>query len=287
MAELPGVPQELWNVLARLDRDVSWKIQSNHNLFHLSVVWRTNNENNYQVPRKSKTKKSVSRIKRDKERLNAWKDRQKSLKSQQKKETVYISKSDNHVKNNTRDRCCLSEHRTDTNQAENNLKTGNKDLDIGDLVLLRNKVSGLNKLQDIWHPTPYRVMARIKPDGSAYVVQRSDDTGPKRAINRVDLLEFRFPDEDTLNETDDPLQLNNTPSSDSDSSNDEDLVFRIQEPIQPTLTEDRPQLRSSSRANRGQHSNIHNLPRSVLNQSHIQNNILPSYPDYSHAILDL
>jgi hypothetical protein len=132
-------------------------------------------------------------------------------------------------------------------------------------------------------------MARIEPDGSAYVVQRSDDTGPTRAINRVDLLEFRFPDEDTLNETDDPLQLNNTPSSDSDSSNDEDLVFRIQEPIHPTetLTEDRPQLRRSSRANRGQHSNVNNLPRSVLNQSHIQSNILPSYTDYSHAILDL
>jgi hypothetical protein len=118
--------------------------------------------------------------------------------------------------------------------------------------------------------------------------QRSDDTGPTRAINRVDLLEFRFPDKDNFNETDDPVQLNNIPFSDTDSSShDEDLVFRIQEPIQPPLTEDRPQLRSSSRANRGQHSNIHNLPRSVLNQSHIQNNILPSYTDYSHAILDL
>jgi hypothetical protein len=120
------------------------------------------NKQRKQLPsaKKTKTKKSVSRIKRDQERLNAWKDRQKSLKSQQKKETFYISKSDNHVKNNTTDQYCLSEHRADTNQAENNLKTGNKDLDIGALVLLRNKVSGLNKLQDIWNPTPYRVMAR-------------------------------------------------------------------------------------------------------------------------------
>ena len=169
-------------------------------------------------------------------------------------------------------------------------KAKSHELHIGNYVLLRNRVLGRNKIQDMWNPTPYKVIARIESDGSVYVVQRADDTGAARTINRVDLLPYRFTDEDNQSETEDSgiIDVPNNPTTDTDSSNDDELVFIIQEPLHRTETiPDPAPIRRSTRANKGQHSNVHNLPRSVLNQSNINTHVLPSYTDYSQAILDL
>ncbi|KAK3734544.1 hypothetical protein QZH41_010387, partial [Actinostola sp. cb2023] len=44
-------------------------------------------------------------------------------------------------------------------------------LEIGQLVYLRNKVKGRNKIQDSWSPTLYRVIGVPDKDGAAYTVQ--------------------------------------------------------------------------------------------------------------------
>lgn len=167
------------------------------------------------------------------------------------------------------------------------------DLEIGAHVLLRKRVLGRNKIQDTWDPTPYIVLARIESDGSAYVVRRVDETGASRTINRLDLLEFKCPDEESTDESED-FDRAHIPSrhqsSDTDaSSSEEEFSINIEEPLIHTVptVEQSPVLRRSSRANKGKHSNVHNLPRSVLSQSNNTSSIPPSYTDYSRAILDL
>ena len=85
-------------------------------------------------------------------------------------------------------------------------------LEPGTTVLLQNRVKGRNNIQDCWDSTPYNVIGIVRPDSSAYLVQKYDGNGPIRAINRVDLLEF--PVEETEM---------NSKLSDKDSSTDEDI----------------------------------------------------------------
>ena len=61
------------------------------------------------------------------------------------------------------------------------------DLTIGTTVLLRNRVSGRNKIQDVWSMIPYQIAGQVTGNNSAYLVQRLSDSKSK-IVNRVDML---------------------------------------------------------------------------------------------------
>jgi len=54
-------------------------------------------------------------------------------------------------------------------QARNNLKATDTSLPVGARVFLRNRVTGRNKMQDVWNATPYKVIRRLDT-GNTYVV---------------------------------------------------------------------------------------------------------------------
>ncbi len=149
-------------------------------------------------------------------------------------------------------------------------------LHIGDKVLLRNRVQGRNKIQDVWSPNPYKVVSRID-GGNAYSVQKADNPESKlRTINRADLLQFQFSDysEPELSEMD---QRSN---SDTDSSSG-DETFVVHHKPQKRQHVVKP-VRSSSRMTKGIHTNPHNLPRSVLNsEQFVQESSLDRF---NHAV---
>ncbi|KAK3755807.1 hypothetical protein QZH41_003192 [Actinostola sp. cb2023] len=57
-------------------------------------------------------------------------------------------------------------------------------LEIGQLVYLRNKVKGRNKIQDSWSPTLYRVIGVPDKDGAAYTVQLYKGDAEPRKVSR-------------------------------------------------------------------------------------------------------
>ena len=160
----------------------------------------------------------------------------------------------------------------------------------GTKVLIRNRVKGRNKIQDVWLGIPYVVVERIHKT-SAYRVRPVDQIGAIRTINGADLLDCSKLEDGSS--TDDDL--------DQSTSSDEDLVLQedfdtddylhpttetlhpttetVQDPLAQTTTVDdvipqtmvvedeEPQLRRSTRRNKGVHSNPHRLPKSVLQQS--------------------
>ncbi len=63
--------------------------------------------------------------------------------------------------------------------------------EVGQIVYLRNRPLGRNKIQDAWHPTKYRV---IEIQGTTHTVKPVEG-GPIRRVNRVDLRPcVRIPD---------------------------------------------------------------------------------------------
>jgi transposase InsO family protein len=165
-------------------------------------------------------------------------------------------------------------------------KAKDYDVDIGARVLLRNRVKGRNKIQDVWNCTPYRIVSRVA-GGNAYLVQKADSEDDKiRSVNRVDLLPF-------VDSTDDDTDTDshNSEESKDTSSSDEDITFHITSSRKqsslnsPSQHRDVQSTRKSSRKNKGQHSNPHNEPRSVLQQDQFANH--PQFADFSHAISEL
>ncbi len=157
------------------------------------------------------------------------------------------------------------EQKAKQRKTKHDQKAKDCNLDIGSLVFLRNRVKGRNKIQDTWDSTSYKVLSRID-GGNAYIVQKDgDDSSKHRTVNRVDLLSVPFSDSETESSTGDD-------TSDSSSSTDSENDFSFQvDPNHRTLPEPEPQQttskRVSRRANKGRHTNPHNLPRSVLDRS--------------------
>ena len=59
---------------------------------------------------------------------------------------------------------------------------------IGTRVLLRNRPSGRNKIQDHWDSTPYRVLDRLQDN--VYVIKLADGTGPAKNVTRKEILDL-------------------------------------------------------------------------------------------------
>ena len=60
----------------------------------------------------------------------------------------------------------------------------------GTCVYVRNRsVMGRNKIQDYWDSTPYQVVGRPDPRGPVYIVEPQQGRGPRKTLNRRDILE--------------------------------------------------------------------------------------------------
>ena len=158
-------------------------------------------------------------------------------------------------------------------------------LQIGTTVLLRNRVSGRNKIQDVWSMIPYRVIGQVSKDNSAYLVERLSDNKAK-FVNRVDMLQF----ESGIQSDEEPKKTKTITSDESTSSEDEILVMSQV----PTDTSPRRQhqriphvpMRRSARTTAGKHSNPFHLPTSAITQETTINSHV-EYAEYSDAICRL
>ena len=156
------------------------------------------------------------------------------------------------------------------------VKAGDFSFPLNAKVLVRNRVVGCNKIQDIWLQTVYRIIGRVK-DTNAYVVQNQEDSSlPPKVLKRTDLLEYAIG-----SDSDCSVDKQAHDISDSSSSDSSDDVFHVSFQSTPELAQTAP--RRSSRSTKGKHSNVHRLPKSVLTQS--QNLLSGSkYSEFSEAI---
>ena len=160
------------------------------------------------------------------------------------------------------------EQKAQQRKLKHDKKAKEHNLNVGTKVLLRNRIQGRNKIQDTWSPTTCKVLQRID-GGSAYRVQKTDDENSKpRTINRVDLLPCNFTDSES-----ESLSGSQTDDSSSSSDTDDEITFQIPHKQQQTLPDPQRQVaeqvprRVSQRSTKGRHSNLHNLPRSVLDRA--------------------
>ena len=182
-------------------------------------------------------------------------------------------------------------------------KTTVDELEPGSKVLMRRRVQGRNKIQDVWENTPYKVVERIG-NSNAYRIQMIDGSGKVKTANRVDLLNCTsagsHEDCDSSAENLDDHQ--GSASSDEDSEteivvglcdSDSDVVFSSPyDNVEPSCSGSSPdgqnaalppttrspqctddaakpvsKVRRSMRKTAGKHSNKFNLPRSVLDHN--------------------
>ena len=69
-------------------------------------------------------------------------------------------------------------------KARHDQKIYNPPIAVDQLVFLRNRVQGRNKIQDSRDSTPYRVFQVPQDGGAVYAVERADGTGDPRRIHR-------------------------------------------------------------------------------------------------------
>ena len=149
---------------------------------------------------------------------------------------------------------------------------------VGTTVLLRNRISGRNKIQDVWSMIPYRVIGQVSKDNSAYLVERLSDNKAE-VVNRVNTLQF-----ESGVQSDEQLEKN----KDITSSSEDETLLMSQVPNETSTRRQKQRIshvpqRRSSRTTAGKHSNPLHLPTSAITQettvsSHVK------YTDYSDAI---
>jgi hypothetical protein len=165
-----------------------------------------------------------------------------------------------------------------------------KEIPIGSKVLLRNRVRGRNKIQDIWSSVVYEVSGQVTEDSSAYIVTKLED-GSAKIVNQLDLLPINWShndddddDDHHDDDNDDDTVNKNTRSSESDSSEGEIVTFTpvTMEIPQGTLP------RRSQRSTAGKHSNRNRLPQSaVIQETNLSSNKRPHYSEYTNAMLSI
>ena len=154
------------------------------------------------------------------------------------------------------------------------------DIKAGRCVLLRNRVLGRNKIQDVWSSVPYKVVGTVTDGSSAYIVQSPE--GKAKVVNRVDLLEFDQPEDE---ESTDDAELINSSETNQSSSEDEVVMMTPQPEPNKNATPNLGNLRRTKRTMAGKHSNPFNLPRSVTTEEMQTNK--PQYTEYTEAIVEL
>ena len=77
------------------------------------------------------------------------------------------------------------QHAAQTRKDRHDQRLNDVPIKFGQLVFLRNRVRGRNKIQDAWSSTLYRVTELPEKDGVVYTVERADGTGDVRRIHRT------------------------------------------------------------------------------------------------------
>jgi transposase InsO family protein len=95
-----------------------------------------------------------------------------------------------------------------------NKKSKPAPLQVGAIVLLRNRVAGRNKIQDFWSATPYKVVTVLPHN--VYKVQLADGIGPYKTLHRTELLETR--------------EMSNDHSESDDSSFEGMIIHSVEQP---------------------------------------------------------
>ena len=155
-------------------------------------------------------------------------------------------------------------------------------LPIGSHVYLRSRPMGRNKIQDAWDPQIHVIAERRE---NVYGVQPVSGKRGTRYINRKDLQPcVQQPQEMSLDaprrkrtqrqnraKQDKPLSCLSESSEDSDVGEIDIAIPRLVDDSsdEESQSEEEPEeipLRRSARANKGQHSNPHHLPRTAVRQ---------------------
>ncbi len=177
-------------------------------------------------------------------------------------------------------------------------------IEVGQIVYLRNRPPGRNKIQDAWHSTQYRV---IEIQGTTHTVQPVEG-GPIRRVNRVDLRPcVHIPGPVAPKRGAEPiLEVGEASTGDVDEEQFEEGIVLLEctgpngdgshrctdaedqmgisevSPDDPTVpasielgegsqeqggVPSLPPPRKSTRSNVGQHSNPHHEPKSALSHS--------------------
>lgn len=172
-----------------------------------------------------------------------------------------------------------------------NVSAHDKPIEVGKYVFMRNrKVKGVNKIQDLWDPTPYKVVS--KPSGTVYKITEASGQDEPKTVCRTEIREDVTKRVDSSEESSDeseyeiefPQMCQADKSSDSeDSSSDvgtkvgsesieeSDKSERVDgvEPREvqkdvPDQLSDKPPLRRSKRVTKGIHKNPFKEPRSAI-----------------------
>ena len=148
-------------------------------------------------------------------------------------------------------------------------------LDPGDLVVLRKRVKGRNKIQDIRSDVPYVVHRRCQPGSNAYIVRPADGFGVSKTVNRVDMK---------------VCNVSNSTSGPDASSSGPDHVYADESDTsseRSSSSSPTPALRRSKRKTAGKHSNPHRLPRSTIQQTLTARSGQIDYEQLSSAVNSL
>ena len=148
--------------------------------------------------------------------------------------------------------------------------------------MLRYRVSGRNKIQDVWSMITYKVIGQVSQDNSAYLVERLSDNKAK-VVNRVNMLQF-----ESCVQSDEQLEKNKDITSDEGSSSEDEILLMSQVPNETSTRRQEQRIshvsqRRSSRTTAGKHSNPFHLPTSAITQETIVSYHV-KYTDYSDAI---
>lgn len=181
---------------------------------------------------------------------------------------------------------------------------GQDELAVGQIVLIRSHPKGRNKIQDVWSNVPYKIVAKVDPATNAYLIKRVDGFGQPKTINRVNMRVCDKFGQSSLESDSDPddfvldmsgnqdadrslppnvlPQVTRVPSSSLHPSQNTGSTRNVTPPVAPTpsSSSQSPQaVRCSSRANKGTHSNVHHLPKSVISSQ-----CTVSYDEFSVAV---
>lgn len=145
-------------------------------------------------------------------------------------------------------------------------------LPVGSRVVVRSRPLGRNKIQDAWHPEIYEI---IQQEGDVYTIQPTEGRKVKKRLNRRDLKLLPPQDneepapvttvEEENEDTDEELILHFSDVSESEDHGEENEEQEAESEEESSGDSEEEVIpRRSTRVNKGQHSNPHHLPRSVL-----------------------
>ena len=114
------------------------------------------------------------------------------------------------------------EHEALQRQKGRNTKATACDIPLGSRVYIKNHHQGRHKMQDIWNPKPYRVVAKPNPDGHVYTLEPLDEDGLPRNVHRSEILNSKHL---VVSEPTPPVTFDQMPSDDhcDNLSHDMDL----------------------------------------------------------------